>query len=93
MPYLHVVVYDLTPSFTHMMIRTVSEERFDGPARRCGSGGPAHIFDDLADELCVGVRAVGVLAVEVERGCYLELVFSEEGIVQGSAVEYHVEVI
>lgn len=70
-------------------VGAVSEEGFDALAGQCGSGGLAHVLDDLADQFCVGVGAVGVLAVEVERRGGLELVFSEEGAVEGRAVEGH----
>lgn len=70
-------------------VGAVSEEGFDALAWQGRSGGLAHVLDDLADELSVRVGAVGVFAVEVERGCDLKLVFSEEGAVEGSAVECH----
>lgn len=68
---------------------TVSEERFDAVARQWRTALLAHVEDDIADEFGVGVGAVGVAAVEVERGCYLELVISEEGPVECDAVRGH----
>lgn len=67
----------------------VPQERLDARARQRGPGHLAHVEDDFADEGGVGVGAVGVAAVEVKGGGGLELVFAEEGVVEGCAVEDH----
>ena len=67
----------------------VAQERLDARARQRGAGHLAHVEDDFADEGGVGVGAVGVAAVEVQGGGGLELVFAEEGVVEGCAVEDH----